>query len=981
MNSERKKLSGTKKKRNKGDKKSGRGKGILKLKSESKYPDETSKEVVEESADYHSSEEDYTDDGDEGIESYRPGGYHPVSLGDLYNNERYLVVEKLGWGHFSTVWMCKDNRSKASDTGYVALKIQKSASHYREAAFDEIELLTCISNAMTSEVVRGEFEPGFDHCVVQLLDHFEHSGPHGRHVCMVFEMLGENLLSVIKKFQYQGIPIPVVQGFVRQICIGLDFLHRHCSIIHTDLKPENILIAKPPSPPDEEFIRSLLASNHDKQIKRRHRKVGGQKDKSKTKMNDGGGGGHKLETDTKDGTSKYLSSEQRRRLKKKLKKKRQKARKKPTSGRRDCEVSPSVLDAKGQGNRGADGDPEEKLRQSYCETKGEGKESLGKFDSISGSSITALLDQYEEAIERQKMLETAAALDTLTDAHLIGEDDMCAYSVSKEMIRQYNPPSWARTTLVAFLNLEIFSLDDGSVTGDVSPVDERTKAVDDTVVAFLTVRVEDWLPPSDDDIAKLSVVTTPERMLKAFGEPCFHIRQDEVDEDENGYLLWVLELPGTDRDSRRTVCIRGQGVDVENHTYAVAACVLDLSDVPVSDPLHTGTNDDPKLLPVLWSVVLDYRDIDIVVRLFESRLLDLRFVLHCDAPYLFAHEEDAELIFLMKQLCDKPNHRHGACGVAMIGLDTALVTSMLAPPTVSYAVAESKVVNGSTSGSVHGYAGPLDIRKHIRSQRVRLELFHEASIDDALNAYQFMLYRCTQYGQQNRQMHMLGGDSDANLSDDDCNDDASLYLEDNSRQLFSEYLNAKVKLVDVGNACWTHKHFTDDIQTRQYRSPEVILGARYDTSADMWSLACIVFELLTGDLLFDPHAGKSWDRDEDHLAMIVELVGNFPRKVSSVGKYASDYFNRKGELRHILHLKFWSLRDVLYEKYRFPSPVADEIASFLGPLLQVDCDRRASAADCLRHPWLSNVYPSDTDYSTVVLRAQAEDCIAAGEEK
>jgi len=37
---------------------------------------------------------------------------------------------------------------------------------------------------------------------------------------------------------------------------------------------------------------------------------------------------------------------------------------------------------------------------------------------------------------------------------------------------------------------------------------------------------------------------------------------------------------------------------------------------------------------------------------------------------------------------------------------------------------------------------------------------------------------------------------------------------------------------------------------------QVILGADYDTSADMWSLACIVFELLTGDLLFDPRAGR-----------------------------------------------------------------------------------------------------------------------------
>lgn len=54
------------------------------------------------------------------------------------------------------------------------------------------------------------------------------------------------------------------------------------------------------------------------------------------------------------------------------------------------------------------------------------------------------------------------------------------------------------------------------------------------------------------------------------------------------------------------------------------------------------------------------------------------------------------------------------------------------------------------------------------------------------------------------------------------------------------------KIVDFGNACWKKRHFTDDIQTRQYRSPEVIVGQGYDTSTDLWSFACMIFELVTG---------------------------------------------------------------------------------------------------------------------------------------
>jgi hypothetical protein len=100
----------------------------------------------------------------------------------------------------------------------------------------------------------------------------------------------------------------------------------------------------------------------------------------------------------------------------------------------------------------------------------------------------------------------------------------------------------------------------------------------------------------------------------------------------------------------------------------------------------------------------------------------------------------------------------------------------------------------------------------------------------------------------------------------------------------------QVKIVDLGNACWTHKHFADDIQTRQYRCPEVIIGSTYDTSADMWSLACLVFELLTGDLLFDPRSGEGFDRDEDHLAQQMELLGKMPKKISQAGRFSKNYF-------------------------------------------------------------------------------------------
>jgi serine/threonine-protein kinase SRPK3 len=58
---------------------------------------------------------------------------------------------------------------------------------------------------------------------------------------MAFEVLGKNLLSLIKKYDYRGVPIPIVREIIKQTLIGLDYLHRICNIIHTDLKPENVV--------------------------------------------------------------------------------------------------------------------------------------------------------------------------------------------------------------------------------------------------------------------------------------------------------------------------------------------------------------------------------------------------------------------------------------------------------------------------------------------------------------------------------------------------------------------------------------------------------------------------------------------------------------------------------------------------------------------------------------------------------------------
>ncbi|XP_039657003.1 SRSF protein kinase 1a isoform X2 [Perca fluviatilis] len=163
----------------------------------------------------------------------------------------------------------------------------------------------------------------------------------------------------------------------------------------------------------------------------------------------------------------------------------------------------------------------------------------------------------------------------------------------------------------------------------------------------------------------------------------------------------------------------------------------------------------------------------------------------------------------------------------------------------------------------------------------------------------------------------------------------------------------KVKIADLGNACWVHKHFTEDIQTRQYRSLEVLIGAGYSTPADVWSTACMAFELATGDYLFEPHSGEDYSRDEDHIALIIELLGSVPRKLIMTGKYSKDFFTKKGDLKHITKLKPWGLLEVLIDKYEWPREEAECFSDFLLPMLDLVPEKRATAAECLRHPWLT----------------------------
>ncbi|RPB09652.1 hypothetical protein P167DRAFT_526917 [Morchella conica CCBAS932] len=114
---------------------------------------------------------------EEDIAEYRPGGYHPVQLGDTFN-EKYEIVRKLGFGKFSTIWLAIDTTVERP----VALKILKADSQGIELDVHEQETMNYAKSDDPNHVI------GY-------LERFVHKGPNGDHVCLVFGRLGKGAVS------------------------------------------------------------------------------------------------------------------------------------------------------------------------------------------------------------------------------------------------------------------------------------------------------------------------------------------------------------------------------------------------------------------------------------------------------------------------------------------------------------------------------------------------------------------------------------------------------------------------------------------------------------------------------------------------------------------------------------------------------------------------------------------------------------------
>lgn len=96
---------------------------------------------------------------------------------------------------------------------------------------------------------------------------------------------------------------------------------------------------------------------------------------------------------------------------------------------------------------------------------------------------------------------------------------------------------------------------------------------------------------------------------------------------------------------------------------------------------------------------------------------------------------------------------------------------------------------------------------------------------------------------------------------------------------------ASVKLIDFGSSCKSNNTMYTYIQSRYYRSPEILLGLHYNTQIDIWSLGCVMAELFTGNPLFPGNSSI------DQISQIISICGMPSQEIIEESDNKSKFFN------------------------------------------------------------------------------------------
>lgn len=166
--------------------------------------------------------------------------------------------------------------------------------------------------------------------------------------------------------------------------------------------------------------------------------------------------------------------------------------------------------------------------------------------------------------------------------------------------------------------------------------------------------------------------------------------------------------------------------------------------------------------------------------------------------------------------------------------------------------------------------------------------------------------------------------------------------------LLYEARKADIRVIDFGSSCKEEEKVYTYIQSRFYRSPEVILGSSYGLGIDMWSLGCILAELWTGYPLFPG------ENEQEQLACIMEIFGPPDRHLVDRCTRKKLFFDSVGKPRVTVSSKGRRRRPSSKTLSQALKSEDEAFLDFITRCLRWDPERRMKPNEAVTHPFITN---------------------------
>ncbi|KAF9459543.1 kinase-like domain-containing protein [Collybia nuda] len=156
-----------------------------------------------------------------------------------------------------------------------------------------------------------------------------------------------------------------------------------------------------------------------------------------------------------------------------------------------------------------------------------------------------------------------------------------------------------------------------------------------------------------------------------------------------------------------------------------------------------------------------------------------------------------------------------------------------------------------------------------------------------------------------------------------------------------------IKVIDFGSSCFEHEKIYTYIQSRFYRSPEVILGMNYHMAIDMWSLGCILAELYTGFPIFPG------ENEQEQLSCIMEVLGIPEKEFVNRSSRKKLFFDTNGAPHAVINSKGRRRRPGTKTLAQVLRCNDEEFVDFISKCLVWDSERHIKPQAAMRHPFIT----------------------------